>query len=313
MSHASVVNGVKRSRVYFGMQAAAGAAWWAAVLMSDDVRRWTLGGWDHLVLLVPDVLLFVVGSGVVAVTANRIAGVVVAVWTVLITAGLAVYALVERVAGWGVVAMVCASVGSVVAATTIWMGRLPLEWFFVGPFEFRVAREASSARHLRRSLAQLVVFWTTFFVIIPIVLVLVENRLHLRWPYLQADGWVFVALVLCVGGSAVGLWSCITMSVAGEGTPLPAETARRLVVSGPYRYVRNPMALAGAIQTVGVGLLFGSWMVVAIAFAGAIVWNTMIRPSEEADLADRFGDSYQRYAQHVRCWIPRKPWPSLQK
>jgi protein-S-isoprenylcysteine O-methyltransferase Ste14 len=37
--------------------------------------------------------------------------------------------------------------------------------------------------------------------------------------------------------------------------------ANRLVVVGPYRIVRNPMAVAGALQTIGVGLWVGSWAV----------------------------------------------------
>lgn len=115
---------------------------------------------------------------------------------------------------------------------------------------------------------------------------------------------LFAGVVLFVLGSAGGLWSCVTMALQGKGTPLPAETARELVVAGPYRIVRNPMAVCGAAQTVGVGLVLGSWTVVAIGVAGAVLWNVVIRPGEEADLAERFGASYQRYRAEVRCWIP---------
>jgi protein-S-isoprenylcysteine O-methyltransferase Ste14 len=94
------------------------------------------------------------------------------------------------------------------------------------------------------------------------------------------------------------------MALLGEGTPLPAATARKLVVTGPYRFVRNPMAVAGAFQTIGVGLWRGSWMVIAAAIAGALAWSAFIRPSEEADLAARFGASYENYREAVRCWVP---------
>jgi len=59
------------------------------------------------------------------------------------------------------------------------------------------------------------------------------------------------------------------MAVLGNGTPLPAATARRLVIGGPYRFVRNPMAVAGLVQTVGVGLWTGSWTTVFVGFAPA--------------------------------------------
>ena len=94
------------------------------------------------------------------------------------------------------------------------------------------------------------------------------------------------------------------MAMRGEGTPLPAATARNLVVVGPYRFVRNPMAVAGALQAIGVGLWRGSWMVIASSIAGAVIWNTFIRPEEEADLAARFGSDYETYRSVVRCWIP---------
>jgi protein-S-isoprenylcysteine O-methyltransferase Ste14 len=99
------------------------------------------------------------------------------------------------------------------------------------------------------------------------------------------------------------------MALRGRGTPLPAQTARDLVVVGPYRWVRNPMAVAGALQTASVGLWVGSWLVIVVAVAGAVVWNQLIRPAEEADLAARFGASYRRYTAQVRCWIPGRPSP----
>jgi protein-S-isoprenylcysteine O-methyltransferase Ste14 len=64
------------------------------------------------------------------------------------------------------------------------------------------------------------------------------------------------------------------------------------------------MALAGALQTTGVGLWHGSWIVIAMAQAGAVVWHLCIRPAEEADMATRFGTAYQAYRAEVRCWVP---------
>jgi len=303
-----VATSVATARRYLGAQAIAGALWWLGIIASDDVRRWTLGGWSAAALVVPDVVFFVGASAMAALTGSRIAATVAAVWTTGVTVALTVYGLVARAAGWGVVAMAIASVGTLAAATTLWLGRLPTDRAFVGPFAFRVAGEASGSTHLRRSLVQLVVFWTAFFVVVPWVLVIVEHRLRLDWPALRAGHWRVVGASAFVVASALGLWSCVSMSLRGGGTPLPAQTARYLVIGGPYRYVRNPMAVAGAVQTAAVGLWAGSWTVVAIAFAGALAWNTFIRPAEEADLAARFGAAYERYCSVVRCWIPTTRW-----
>jgi protein-S-isoprenylcysteine O-methyltransferase Ste14 len=299
---------VSVARAYFAVQAVAGALWWCAVFASDDVRRWTLGDWDPAILVAPDLTLFVGTSAWAALRGSRTAAAIATVWTAVMTVALGIYGLVEQEARWGVVAMSMATVATLAATATMWFGHLPTGWFFVGPFSFRVADESSGARHLRRSLGQLVVFWTTFFVVVPLLLTAVEDRLGLSWPALDQDGVQLAGATMFVLGSAVGLWSCVTMALRGKGTPLPAETARELVVVGPYRFVRNPMAVAGYVQTTGVGLMVGSWMVLAVAAAGAVVWNVLIRPQEEADLADRFGEAYRLYTERVRCWIPTGPW-----
>ncbi len=292
------------ARMFFGLQAIAGTGWWVAVFLSGDVRRLTLGAWSPLLLVGPDLALFAGASGIAAFRMSKTAAVTATAWTVLVTVALGVYALVSRLAGWGAVLMVIASLGSVAATATIWHGYLPTRWFFVGPFRFRVAAAASGQRHLFRSVTQLIVFWTTFFLVIPVVLRTVEYRLRLEWPALNGALWNLVGACGFALGSALGLWSYVTMALVGHGTPLPAHTARELVAAGPYRFVRNPMALAGAVQTVAVGVWIGSWMVVIVGSAGAVVWNEIIRPVEEADLFERFGESYAQYALRVRCWLP---------
>ena len=125
----------------------------------------------------------------------------------------------------------------------------------------------------------------------------------MHFAFLPAVRWAGLALVLVASG--LGIWSAISMSTHGEGTPLPSATARRLVIAGPYRFVRNPMAVAGIAQGVAVGVMAESWLVVVYALCGSLVWNWVVRPLEEADLVARFGTTYAEYAQSVRCWIPR--------
>jgi protein-S-isoprenylcysteine O-methyltransferase Ste14 len=153
------------------------------------------------------------------------------------------------------------------------------------------------------SLAQLCIFWTLFFLLVPVVLTAAERRLGLTWRWLD-DVPEPVGITLFLSGSALGLWSCVSMAWFGLGTPLPADTARVLVVRGPYAFVRNPMAVAGVAQVIGVGLWLGSWTVIAVALVGAVIWNMVIRVEEEADLADRFGEPYDAYRSEVRCWVP---------
>jgi protein-S-isoprenylcysteine O-methyltransferase Ste14 len=89
------------------------------------------------------------------------------------------------------------------------------------------------------------------------------------------------------------------------------DAPRELVVEGPYRFLRNPMAVAGLGQASAVGLWLGSWSVLAYVLAGGVIWHILVRPVEEADLARRFGPPYEAYRRSTPLWIP-SPFPSAQ-
>ncbi|WP_017792635.1 methyltransferase family protein [Leucobacter salsicius] len=290
------------ARGYFAVQAAAAGAWWLLVFAVEAVRTATLGSLDPVLVGALDVPLFAIASLLVAVGA-RWAVWVVWPWTLLVTVALAGYATVTGLAGWGVVAMVAASAGTSAAALLLVWGRIPTELMLSGPLRIREARAASAARHATATGAQIVIFWGLFLVAIPLVISVLEQRWGLA---ISVPAWIRIAGgALLAAASALGIWSALAMSTRGEGTPLPSATARRLVVAGPYRFVRNPMALAGISQGVAVGLLLGSWLVVAYALAGSLVWNWGVRPHEEADLEERFGAEFRDYRAEVRCWVPR--------
>lgn len=167
----------------------------------------------------------------------------------------------------------------------------------------REAPERSTARNVLHTAGQIVVFWSFFLALLPWLIRLAEDQLGIER---LAMAWLPPAgVTLFLLASALGLWSGVTMSLLGSGTPLPLSCARRLVVVGPYRHVRNPMALAGIAQGLAVGVGTGSVTTVIYSLAGAFVWNFVARPPEEADLVRRFGTDYERYRAEVRCWWPR--------
>lgn len=293
-------------RRYFAVQAIAGAAWWVAVFASPVVREATLGRMDPVIVALFDIPLFVFASAAAAL-GWRAAAVVATGWTFLVAGSLAVYATVTTEAGWGVLLMVAAAGGSAVALCLMLLGRVPTQWIVArGPFVFRPAdARAATSTHMAVTAAQIVVFWGLFLAVIPLALAFVEQRWGLVMPYLFPSITVPVGVALLLLASALGLWSAAAMSRRGGGTPLPAAMPNRLVVAGPYRFVRNPMAIAGFVQGAAVGLVLSSWLVVAYAIAGSLVWNFVVRPLEESDLEARFGDAYRRYRTSVRCWWPR--------
>lgn len=297
-------------RGYFALQAVAGAAWWVAVFTAPGVREATLGRIDPVLMGLFDVPLFVLGSAVAAFAATvdtrpvaRLTACAVVVWTLLVTAGLGIYATITGEAGWGALIMTAASVGTTVAWLLVSYGRIPAEALLAGPLGFDTAGSASPGRQLARTLLQLSGFWVLFLAALPALIAFVEHRWALYLPlpaWSRALGWALLLLA-----SALGVWAAFAMSLRGDGTPLPSASANRLVVSGPYRWVRNPMALAGIAQAAGVGLVIDSWLVVVYALCGAVYWNALVRPFEEADLEARFGAAFVSYRQCVRCWAPR--------
>jgi protein-S-isoprenylcysteine O-methyltransferase Ste14 len=96
---------------------------------------------------------------------------------------------------------------------------------------------------------------------------------------------------------------------AGDGTLAPWDPTRKLVVRGPYRYVRNPMITGVVCVLLGEAAMFGSLGILAWAGVfGALnaVWFPLV---EEPGLRQRFGDEYETYRRHVPRWIPRRtPW-----
>lgn len=294
------------AKVFFATQAFAGVLWWILVFASPPVRTATLGTWNPTVLVGPDLLLFVGASGAAALTGRWRFGLVVSLWSVVMLVGLIVQGSTGEPPGWGVVAMFGACFGSVLGTLVLWKKRFPSELFLVGPLRFQEASQRTLLQQLLRSLRYTLVFWFTFLVAAPFILVVSENWLGIQMAFLATATMLTpIGLILLVAGSALGLWSCFTMALTGDGTPLPYDTARKLVISGPYRWVRNPMAVAGVTQTIGIGFILGSWTVLIGAAVGGALWHAIVRPPEEKDLLVRFGVDYEDYCAQVRCWVPK--------
>jgi len=101
-------------------------------------------------------------------------------------------------------------------------------------------------------------------------------------------------------------------AVQGLGTPAPVFPTKHLVVTGLYRYVRNPMYVGVIAVIVGQGLLFGDRRVLEY---GALVWlafHLFVLSYEEPNLRRTFGDEYREFCRNVPRWVPRaKPWKGL--
>ena len=98
-------------------------------------------------------------------------------------------------------------------------------------------------------------------------------------------------------------------ALQGRGTPVPLLPTERLVVSGFYRFVRNPMYVAVTAILVGEALWLGSPRVMAFALVVWAAFHAFVLLYEEPNVRRRFGPEYERYRAAVPRWIPRlRPW-----
>ena len=121
--------------------------------------------------------------------------------------------------------------------------------------------------------------------------------------------WFWLALLAAGVGSVLCVWTAKLFTKYGEGTPAPWDPPRKLVITGPYLYVRNPMITGALLLLLAEALLFHSWAIAAwmvLFFVGNLIYFPLV---EEKGLEKRFGDEYLNYKARVPRWIPRiKPW-----
>ena len=117
-------------------------------------------------------------------------------------------------------------------------------------------------------------------------------------------GLPLIAVGLLLVVSTVRLFATV-----GRGTLAPWDQTTRLVVRGPYRYVRNPMISGVLFVLLGEAAFFGS-LALQLWFGLVLAANAVYMPLvEEPGLERRFGEEYERYRAHVPRWIPRvRPW-----
>ncbi len=97
----------------------------------------------------------------------------------------------------------------------------------------------------------------------------------------------------------------------GHGTPYPWDPPQRLVTSGPYAYVANPMQLSAVTLMLLTALATWSWSVAAAALFGVGFSATVATPHEHDDLTRRHGAAWSGYRSRVRHWWPRwRPDPA---
>ena len=111
----------------------------------------------------------------------------------------------------------------------------------------------------------------------------------------------YLGSALCAAGLPL-VADAFLRFVRARGTPSPIAETEELVVSGPYRWTRNPQYVGVVATVTGQGLRWNSWPVLAYAAYLAGAFHLWVRGYEEPRLRARFGAAYEHYAVNVPRW-----------
>jgi protein-S-isoprenylcysteine O-methyltransferase Ste14 len=125
---------------------------------------------------------------------------------------------------------------------------------------------------------------------------------------------ITAGLPLAIAGELLRCWA---VGYSGVTTRNDAVEAPKLVTSGPYAYVRNPLYLGNFVTATGFAVAFTGKnapparcvLVLGSLAAMAAVYGTII-PHEEAFLRSEFGEAFDRYCERVPPIVPQvEPMP----
>jgi protein-S-isoprenylcysteine O-methyltransferase Ste14 len=135
------------------------------------------------------------------------------------------------------------------------------------------------------------------------------TRWRMQPPLVGFAALRVVGAVLIAIGLVGLLDSFRRFALEGFGTPAPVLPPQMLVVSGLYRFVRNPMYCGIVFAIVGQSLLFGSARLLLYAGVLWLMFHVWIVVYEEPTLRATFGAQYDEFRANVPRWIPRgTPW-----
>ena len=114
-----------------------------------------------------------------------------------------------------------------------------------------------------------------------------------------------IGLALLLPGLALLLYTNVLFRLFGKGTLAPWTPTQQLVITGPYRYCRNPMITGVFFILLGESLIIPSLNIMLWAAAFFLINTVYFIVKEEPDLYERFGEPYLNYKANVPRWIPR--------
>jgi protein-S-isoprenylcysteine O-methyltransferase Ste14 len=174
--------------------------------------------------------------------------------------------------------------------------------------------EGGSGLRKERIITGAIVSVAVFFILLPVAFWFVARALNMLLGLPEGQILRPAALILTGMSWSLGLfwilWAYSYLVFVGGGSPVEAfgvalEPTKRLVTTGPYAYVRNPMVFGLLFILLGVAFLENSIMALILVLVVGLLAAAYLRLFEEKALVNRFGIVYEHYRDHVPMLIPR--------
>ena len=165
-------------------------------------------------------------------------------------------------------------------------------------------RAATGTKKTRSLLTPIGVMISGAFTALFVCAATIFDRL-LNLPRILPDGArLLVSIPMTAVGVSVAAWSVLHF-LKVKGTPVPFNPPPRVVKTGPYRYVRNPMLTGVFLILFAIGFGVNSFSLVVIftpLYVLVNVWE--LKKIEEPELEKRLGDEYIEYRRQTPMFIP---------
>lgn len=121
-----------------------------------------------------------------------------------------------------------------------------------------------------------------------------------------------LVVIFFLGGLTFGIWSILIQNTIGHGGPVQlgkieiSPKTQNLVVTGPYKFTRNPMLFGACLMYFAFALYLNSITALIVVMLFMALMLIFVKYSEEKRLLQDFGEAYEEYRRNVSMFIP---WP----
>jgi protein-S-isoprenylcysteine O-methyltransferase Ste14 len=154
-----------------------------------------------------------------------------------------------------------------------------------------------------------VIFAITVTLVVSLLIVIISHNHLLTFNSDLSRVILTLGALLIISGLGLIIYTNKSFLKIGNGTLVPLDPPKNLIVSGVYRYVRNPMIISALTLIFGESLIFASIELFTLFLLIFTVNHIYFVYSEEPGLTKRFGKEYITYKKNVPRWVPRlTPW-----